>query len=339
LEIIDFDMSKNKISLVKIQILIVLGLVLAACGGKKEAPSPEGGKARILCTVGMLTDITRRIGGDAVAVEGLLGEGVDPHMFKPSASDVKRLLAADAILYSGLYLEGKLQSTFESLRQQGKRVEAVSERLPASRLAEDGEGSEHPDPHVWMDVSLWRLVAGDIAGILGDWYPEHREHFAANAATLDAELAELDRYVGGILATVPEDRRVLITAHDAFGYFGQRYGIEVLGIQGISTESEAGIRRLNDLVQRIVRDRIPAVFVESTVADKNVRALIEGAKAQGHDVRIGGELFSDAMGAPGTYTGTYVGMIDHNATTLVRALGGQAPERGFAGKLDPIAHE
>jgi manganese/zinc/iron transport system substrate-binding protein len=282
----------------------------------------------------MLTDLTRRIGGDALAVEGLLGEGVDPHLFKPSASDVKRIQSADAILYSGLYLEGKLQATFQNLRKQGKRVEAVSERLPKERLAKDGGNSDHPDPHVWMDVALWRLVATEVASILSDWYPDHRDHFRANAAALDAELAALDEYVLRIVATVPPGRRVLITAHDAFGYFGHRYGMEVLGIQGISTESEAGIRHLNDLVERIVSDKIPAVFVESTVADKNVRALIEGAAAKGHSVKIGGTLYSDAMGVPGTYTGTYVGMIDHNATHIVRALGGEAPAGGFAGKLE-----
>ncbi len=310
-------------------------LLLAACGRNAPVPANDA-KPRILCTIGMLSDVVRRIGGDVVEVEGLLGEGVDPHMFKPSASDVKRIKAADAILYSGFYLEGKLQGTFENLRKQGKRVEAVSERLPKERLAQDGGDADHPDPHVWMDVALWRLVAGEVAAILSDWYPEHRAHFGARVAELDDELAALDGYVLRIMATVPAERRVLITAHDAFGYFGKRYGMDVLGIQGISTESEAGIRHLNDLVNRIVEDKIPAVFVESTVADKNVRALVEGAAAKGHAVKIGGTLFSDAMGAPGSYTGTYIGMIDHNATHIVRALGGEAPAGGMSGKLEAM---
>ena len=299
-------------------ILLITGvLLLSACGGGEV---DDDGRPRILVTVGMLKDVVREIAGETARVEGLMGEGVDPHSFHPAASDVRRIQGADMILYVGHHLEGRLQGTFEELAERGHQVAAMAEHMDPARLLLDEDGNT--DPHVWMDVSLWMEVSGHVREQLTAWMPEHAETFQANHAAWVAELEALDREIEHLIATIPEENRVLITAHDAFGYFGRRYDIEVMGIQGLSTESEAGLRHLNRLVDLIVEREIPAVFVESSVADRNVRALVEGAASRGHRVVIGGELFSDAMGGPGTPEGTYPGMIRHNAHTIANALGG-----------------
>jgi len=236
------------------------------------------------------------------------------------------------VLWHGLYLEAQME---EFLLKLAKRqpVVAVGEAVPEeARIGhEDYEGRF--DPHVWMVPDLWLPVVDRVAKALSDLRPEDSALFEANAQAYKDEITALGSYAEGVLASVPDPARVLVTAHDAFGYFGRAYGYEVEGIQGISTESEAGLARIRDLVDLLVARDIRAVFVESTVSDRNVRALIEGAAAQGHEVRVGGELFSDAMGVPGSYEGTYLGMIDHNMTTIARALGGSAPTRGRLGRL------
>lgn len=299
-------------------LLSLLSLATLLSCRNAAPPAEDGAPMNLLVTVGMLTDITRAIAGDTATVTGLIGEGVDPHLYAPSAEDVRRIQAADAILYVGHHLEGKLQPVFARQAAQGKRAAAVAERIPPDLLLLDEDGNT--DPHLWMDVTLWSRAAREIHALLAEWNPDARETLDRNLATLLADLEALEAEVQSTLAAIPEDRRILITAHDAFGYLGRRYNFTVKGIQGFSTESEAGLRHINELVQLIVDRQIPAVFTESTIADKNVRALIEGAASQGHTVRIGGELFSDAMGAPGTPEGTYAGMIRHNARTLAAAL-------------------
>ncbi len=196
------------------------------------------------------------------------------------------------------------------------------------------DGNEgHFDPHVWMDPRVWTKTVDVVRDKLAQRAPDGAAMFQANAANLQRDIEALDAYAERVLQSVPAERRVLVTAHDAFNYFGRRYGFEVLGIQGVSTESEAGLKQIENLVNLLVTRKIPAVFVESTIPERSVRALIAGAKAKGHVVTIGGELFSDAMGKPGTYEGTYVGMIDHNVTTIARALGADAPPKGFRGLL------
>jgi manganese/zinc/iron transport system substrate-binding protein len=217
--------------------------------------------------------------------------------------------------------------------RKGTPVFAVTELLDEKFLLEPPEFAGHTDPHVWMDVKGWADAVKVVARSLGEVDADNAAHYLQNAERYVAQLAKLDDYARQALASIPKERRVLITAHDAFNYFGRAYDIDVRGIQGISTESEAGIADINKLVDLLVERRIPAIFVESSVSDKNIKALVEGCKSRGHAVRIGGQLFSDAMGRPGTYEGTYIGMIDHNVTTIARALAGQAPERGLNGKL------
>jgi manganese/zinc/iron transport system substrate-binding protein len=262
-----------------------------------------------------------------------MGEGVDPHLYKPTRDDVAKLLQADVVFYSGLMLEGRMTDTFLKVARKGTPVFAVTELLDEKFLLEPPEFAGHTDPHVWMDVQGWMAAVKVVARSLGEVDADNAAYYQQNADRYVAQLAKLNDYAKQALASIPKERRVLITAHDAFNYFGRAYDIDVRGIQGISTESEAGVADINKLVDFLVERKIPAIFVESSVSDKNIKALVEGSRARGHAVRIGGQLFSDAMGRPGTYEGTYLGMLDHNITTITRALGGQAPERGLNGKL------
>lgn len=307
-------------------------LALAALG----VLSPVGARAEtplsVVATTGMIADAARQIGGDRVSVRALMGPGVDPHAYRQTRTDIAAMVRADLVLWHGLYLEAQME---EFLRELGARkpVVAVAESLPRELLISHVDYSDKFDPHVWMDPRLWSRVVETVREALVAARPEDAEVFAANAEAYLGELTQLADYSDKVFASVPETARVLVTAHDAFSYFGRAQGFEVLGIQGISTQSEAGLQRVAELVDILVQRKIGAVFVESSVSDRSVRALIEGAAARGHTVIIGGELFSDAMGADGTYEGTYPGMIDHNATIISRALGGAAPERGMSGRL------
>ena len=287
----------------------------------------------IVATTGMVSDAVRAIAGDAADVTPLMGPGVDPHGYRQTRSDIVAMTRADMVFWNGLYLEAQLEPFLRSLERRVP-VTAVAEAVPADRLLRHAEYEGREDPHLWMVPSLWRHAVLGIRDSLSEARPDLRDEFAANAEVYLKRLDAVGAYAADILARIPEPARILVTAHDAFGYFGREYGLRVEGIQGISTESEAGLQRIGALVDLIVERGIPAVFVESSVSDRNVRALIEGAAAQGHDLQIGGELFSDAMGAPGTYEGTLEGMLDHNATVIARALGApDVPERGMSGKL------
>jgi manganese/zinc/iron transport system substrate-binding protein len=287
---------------------------------------------RVVTTTSMIADAARQIGGERVAVTALMGPGVDPHAYRQTRSDIVAMLRADAVVWHGLYLEAQLEEFLLDLAGH-KRVIAVGEAVPRDRLITHTDYENRFDPHIWMDPALWRSVVLAVRDALGEIDPAGAQTYAAGAARHLAEIDALNAYAAGRLATVPAERRVLVTAHDAFNYFGRAFDFEVLGIQGISTESEAGLRRIEELVDTLVSRGITAVFVESSVSARNVQALIEGAAARGHTVTIGGELFSDAMGPSGTYEGTYIGMIDHNVTGIARALGGDAPTQGMQGRL------
>ncbi len=306
-----------------------LFIVSAADAAQKKLPA----NYTIVTTCGMVTDIVREVAGDKAKVMGLMGEGVDPHLYKPTRDDVAKLLQADVVFYSGLMLEGRMTDTFLKVARKGTPVFAVTELLDEKFLLEPPEFAGHTDPHVWMDVKGWMDAVKVVARSLGEVDADNAAYYTQNAERYVAQLVKLNDYAKQTLSSIPKERRVLITAHDAFNYFGRAYDIDVRGIQGISTESEAGVADINKLVDFLVARKIPAIFIESSVSDKNIKALVEGSQSRGHAVRIGGQLFSDAMGKPGSYEGTYLGMIDHNVTIITRALGGQAPERGLNGKL------
>ena len=301
--------------------------------GLGAAPATASERLDVVATTGMIADAAREVGGELVEVRALMGPGVDPHSYRQTRSDIVAMAKADIVLWHGLYLEAQLEEFLLDLEEE-RPVAAVAESLPRNLLISHDDYADKHDPHVWMNPNLWSRVVLNVRDALIEVHPEGEAAFRANAEAHLAELADLARYTTEVLASVPAESRVLVTAHDAFNYFGSAYGFEVVGIQGISTESEAGLRRIAELVDMLVERDIRAVFVESSVSDRNVRALVEGAGARGHEVVIGGELYSDAMGAPGTYEGTYLGMIDHNATVIASALGGEAPERGMQGLLN-----
>ncbi len=307
----------------------VLNMV-AGCGEVPERQ--QGSPYKIVATIGMVADIVRQVAGDKAEVAGIIGEGVDPHLYRPTARAVKTLQRADVVFYSGLMLEGKMGDMLVRLARK-RPVYAVTELIDPTYLLEPAGMQGHYDPHVWMDVNAWLKAVEAVAQSLGDYDPPNQAYYLANAKAYTQQLAALHEYAKKSIASIPDTKRVLITAHDAFNYFGRAYRIQVEGIQGLSTESEAGLEDINRLVDLIVDRGVGAVFVESSVPDKNVRALIEGAAARGKEVVIGGKLFSDAMGAGGAYEGTYIGMIDHNVTVITHALGGQAPQRGMQGRL------
>ncbi len=305
---------------------LVLGTTTAAQAEPKAYPY------QVTTTVGMVNDIVKNVAGDKANVKAIMGPGVDPHLYKPTRDDVSAMMRADVVFYAGLLLEGKMSDTLIKVARN-KPVYAVTELIDEKYLLEPVDFAGHYDPHVWMDASAWAKCAEVAGKSLGEYDPKNAALYRTNAATYAEQCAKLHEYAKRSAASIPENSRVLITSHDAFNYFGRAYGLNVMGVQGLSTESEAGLQRINHLVDFIVKNRVKAVFVESSVSPKNIQALIEGAKARGHNVKIGGELFSDAMGADGTYEGTYIGMIDHNITLVTRGLGGEAPEGGMQGKL------
>ena len=311
------------------------------CGGSTDNDSKPASSAstysgsypiEVVATIGMVGDLVRQVGGNKVDVQQICGPGVDPHLYKPNRDDVVGIMSADMVFYSGLMLEGKMTDTLVKVARK-KPVVAITESIDETVLLQPDEFEGHYDPHVWNDVSAWSQSIKSIENALIDFDPDNADIYAENANALRDELAKLHQYGVDSIATVPNSSRVLITSHDAFNYFGRAYGLEVQGVQGLSTESEAGVQRINKLVDMLVEKKVQSVFVESSVSQKNVDALIEGAKSRGHDVRIGGELFSDAMGKDGTYEGTYLGMLDHNITIVTRALGGKADAKGYGGKL------
>jgi len=279
----------------------------------------------------MIADLVRQVGGERVDVTQLMGSGVDPHLYKATRDDMRLLMTADLIVSVGLLLEGRLQDVLEKLKKT-HRVLVAANGIAAEKLLISEQAGGHPDPHIWMDIEAWSECLPAILEALCEERPEYTDEFRRRSARLLQDLNSLHHYGLQCIATIPAERRVLITSHDAFRYFGRAYGLEVMGVQGISTESEAGLMQVNFLVDLLVERKISSVFIESSVPQKNISALIEGAASRGHQVTIGGELYSDAMGAEGTWEGTYPGMLDHNLTTITRSLGGIAPEHGWAGQ-------
>jgi manganese/zinc/iron transport system substrate-binding protein len=295
---------------------LALGCGLAACAARPEA---DDGRLRVVATIGMIADLAQRIGGGHVAVEGLMGPGVDPHLYKASAGDVRSLARAHLILYNGLHLEAAMGEVLEAMGDRVHTV-AVTETIDRSRLLAPPEFAGAYDPHVWFDVRMWLAAAERIADALVEADSAHAAEYRAAEAALLEELAALDAWVKDRVAELTPDRRVLVTAHDAFNYFGRAYGFQVRGLQGISTASEAGTGDVQRLADEIAERRIPAMFVETSIPLRTIEALQAAVRSRGFDVRIGGSLYSDAMGDAGTAEGTYVGMVRHNVNTIVNAL-------------------
>ncbi|WP_246261619.1 metal ABC transporter solute-binding protein, Zn/Mn family [Thiomicrorhabdus cannonii] len=270
----------------------------------------------VTVTTGMIADLTENIGGENVKVTALMGSGVDPHLYKATQGDLRRLTQADLVLYNGLHLEGKMQEIFDKLARK-KPVFAISDRIAETRLLR--HGAVH-DPHIWFDVQLWIEAGKRITEILAEQDPEHAKAYQQRAQNYLNKLAELDSWVQQQIQQIPQQKRILITAHDAFGYFGKAYGLNVMGLQGISTAAEFGLQDIKQLKDVIVANHINAVFVESSVSPRFIESLVKGVAAEGHQLHIGGELYSDAMGLADTPEGTYIGMVRHNVSTIVSAL-------------------
>lgn len=304
-------------------VLLVLSLALFLSACATEAKGNSNGKLNIVTTTGMIADIAKNVGGDNVQVTALMGAGVDPHLYKASEGDVRRLQEADLIFYSGLHLEAQMGEVLEKMNDFGIKTVAVTDKIDRSFLLANPQYPDQYDPHVWFDVTMWMKAAEQVKETLVETDPANGSEYEANAQAYLAQLEELHQYVLSRAQEVPAEKRIIITAHDAFNYFGRAYGFEVRGLQGISTEAQAGTADVQELARFIVEKQIPAIFVESSVPQRNVEAVQAAVQAQGFDVQIGGSLFSDAMGSEGTPEGTYIGMVRHNIDTIVSALKGE----------------
>ena len=303
---------------------LAAALALAGCATAESRPVGDR-LVRVTATTSIVADLAREIGGSRVQVTGLMGPGIDPHLYKASEGDVRRLAAADLVAYNGLHLEAKMSEVLQRLTGDIRSV-AVAEGVPRDSLVAPPEFAGAYDPHVWHAPGLWRFAAARMRDALRALDTVHAATYDANATAFLARLDSLDSWAREQVATVPDSVRVLVTAHDAFNYFGRAYGIQVRGLQGISTATEAGTADVRELATFIAARRIPAVFVESSIPRRTIEAVQAAVQARGHSVAIGGSLFSDALGNPGTEAGTYVGMIRSNVTTIVTALRAPAPE-------------
>ncbi|NQX80088.1 MAG: zinc ABC transporter substrate-binding protein [Hyphomicrobiaceae bacterium] len=314
-------------------LVLVLALIIAALVTiETSTPGNSTEPLDVVATTSMIADTVSQIGGSLVKVKALIGPGLDPHSYRQTRSDIISLSRADLILWHGLHLEAQLEEFLKRLTRK-KTVVAVAEHLPKELLLSHDDYNEKFDPHVWMHPSLWSRIVIIIRDTLIKVLPQEEIFFRDKTDKYLTKLDQLSIYSRRVLSSIAPEKRILLSAHDAFNYFGKAYNFQVIGIQGVSTESEAGLKRISDLANFIAKRKISAVFVESSMSDRNIRALIEGAAAQGHNVIIGGKLFSDAMGENGSYEGSYIGMIDHNVTKITRALGGQAPIKGMSNKL------
>lgn len=298
---------------------VIFALALSCGSGDNTDGDLSQRRIKIVATTGMITDLVENVGAERVNVTGLMGPGVDPHLYKASEGDVSRMANADIIFYNGLHLEGAMAELFEKM-QSRKRTVAVTNGISKKSLLSPSEYEGSHDPHVWFDVGMWMQTIPLVRDVLIEVDPEHEQAYISNAENYGSELQKLHEYVKARAEKVPEGQRVLITAHDAFNYFGRAYGFEVKGLQGISTASEAGTADVRELADFIAERKIPAIFVETSVPKRNIEAVQAAVKSRGFEVNIGGELFSDAMGNPGTPEGNYIGMVRHNIDTIVKAL-------------------
>ncbi len=300
----------------KYLIITLCTLAIISCKSDKK----DNGKINVVTTTSMITDLVKNIGGDYINLQGLMGSGVDPHLYKASEGDVSKLSEADIIFYNGLHLEGKLVEVFEKMAHQNKKTIALSDALDKNTLIGSEFFASNYDPHIWFNVDYWKEATKYVVKQLSEAVPEHQAVFKTNGEAYLNKLEALKTKLNKTIQTLPEDKRVLVTAHDAFNYFGKSFGFEVVGLQGISTATEAGVQDVQKMSDFIIDQKVKAIFIESSVPRRTIEAVKAAVNAKNHDVEIGGSLYSDALGNPGTAEGTYIGMFEYNVNTIVNAL-------------------
>tara|TARA_R110002012_G_scaffold283090_2_gene473066 strand:+ start:7913 stop:8821 length:909 start_codon:yes stop_codon:yes gene_type:complete len=299
----------------KLVFVVIILFSFYSCKNVNEAST----KLQVVTTTTMITDLVQNIGGNYINVKGLMGSGVDPHLYKASEGDVNKIASADVIFYGGLHLEGKLVEVFKKMGSNIKTI-AVSDAVDKKTLIGSEYFASNFDPHIWFDVHNWELITQFVVDKLSEANPEHQAEFEKNGAEYLEKLKSLNEDIKTVISTLPEDKRILVTAHDAFNYFGQAYGFEVVGLQGLSTATEAGVQDVQNLATFIIDKQVKAIFVESSVPKRTIEALQASVKSKGFDVKIGDTLYSDALGNAGTEEGTYIGMFRYNVNTIVNAL-------------------
>lgn len=304
-------MSKN------IFLIFILITTIFSC--KKEVKE-KNQKLNVVTTTSMITDMVTNIGGDLIETQGLMGSGVDPHLYKASEGDVSKLVNADVIFYNGLHLEGKLVDVFEKMGHQNIKTVAIGESLDPSILIGSDYFASNYDPHIWFSVKNWKVITTFVINQLKELDPKNAQTFERNGKAYLSQLDELEGKLKNTIATLPKEKRILVTAHDAFSYFGEAYEFDVVGLQGLSTATEAGVQDVQKLASFIIEKEVKAIFVESSVPKRTIEALQAAVKSKDHEVTIGGTLFSDALGTQGTKEGTYIGMFEYNVNTIVNAL-------------------
>lgn len=321
-------MKVNKLRAFMICLIFVCGgfvLLLGGCQGTpNESMSTDdkstGGKIQVVATIAQIAEPIEIIGGKHVKVKSLMGPGVDPHLYEATQGDIKTLQNADIILYNGLHLEGNMGEIFDKLKETKKTL-AIGETIKENRLLKDEQGAI--DPHIWFDLDLWKDALDSATEVLKEYAPKHAQYFEENKQNYFKQIEELKVEATEKLSSIPDNQRILVTAHDAFGYFGRMYDVDVIGLQGLSTEDEVGLSDIQSTIELLIEKQVPAVFVESSINQNSIQAVIEGANKAGLEVDLGGELFSDAMGASGTEEGTYLGMYRHNVNMIYEALKGE----------------
>jgi len=301
----------------KITSIIILFIFLSSC---KQDKKPENENLNVVTTTTMITDLVKNIGGDYINLQGLMGSGVDPHLYKASEGDVSKLVNADVIFYNGLHLEGKLVEVFEKMGSKTKTPIALGDILDKSTLIGSDYFASNYDPHVWFNINYFKQFTKKVTAVLSEKNPKNALHFSENEKKYLAKLNTLQTEITTTIESLPKEKRILVTAHDAFNYFGKNYEFEVVALQGLSTATEAGVQDVQKLAAFIIEKKVKAVFVESSVPKRTIEALQAAVKSKGHDVTIGGTLFSDALGNAGTVEGTYIGMFKYNVNTIVEAL-------------------
>lgn len=294
-----------------------MSIFVFSCSPKEKT---KNDKLKIVTTTTMLTDLVKSIGGENVEVQGLMGAGVDPHLYKASEGDVQKLYNADIIIYSGLHLEGKLSEVLEKMEHQNKKIIVAADALPQNSLISSSNFASNYDPHIWFDTHNWIKITQYINDRLVSFYPKNKVIFQKNTKNYIIKLNELNANITEKINQLPKEKRILVTAHDAFNYFGKQHEFQVVGLQGLSTATEAGVKDVQKLANFIIKNNVKAIFVESSVPKRTIEALQASVKAKNHEVKIGGTLYSDALGSAGTPEGNYIGMYTYNVNTMVNAL-------------------